>query len=223
MFDVHFLVNLHILPVPQRVYMQIPSKTECFRLMSDMKMMEHIVAHSMQVCRVATYLAGYLIAHHNHLNSKLIRSAALLHDITKTRSFNTREDHALTGSQFLADQGYPEVGDLVRQHVVLDEYSTAKIPVEADILNYADKRVLHDEIVDLDTRLDYILERYAKKADHRARIYLLWEKTRNLENKIFGDLPFSPEDLNRILNAEDRSVDLIEYQKVCGLNVSKFL
>ena len=203
--------------------MQIPSKTECFRLMSEMKMMEHIVVHSMQVCRVATYLTGYLVAHHNHLNSNLIRSAALLHDITKTRSFNTREDHALTGSQFLADRGYPEVGDLVRQHVVLDEYSTAKIPVEADIINYADKRVLHDEIVDLDRRLDYILERYAKKAEHRERISLLWEKTKHLENRIFSDLPFSPEDLNRVLNAEDRSVDLIEYQKVCRLNVSKFL
>ena len=186
--------------------------------MCDMKMMEHIVAHSMQVCRVATYLTGYLVAHHNHLNFKLIRSAALLHDITKTRSFNTREDHALTGSQFLTDRGYPEVGDLVRQHVVLDEYSAAKIPVDADILNYADKRVLHDEIVDLDTRLDYILERYAKKAEDRERICLLWKKTRHMESTIFSDLPFSPQDLNRILNAEDPSADVTEYQKICSLN-----
>ena len=86
------------------------------------------------------------------------------------------------------------------------------------ILNYADKRVLHDEIVDLDRRLDYILERYAKKAEDRERITLLWEKTKQLENRIFSDLPFSPEDLNRILNAEDRSVELTEYQRVCHLN-----
>ena len=171
-----------------------------------------------------TCLTDYLVAQHTHLNAKMIRSAALLHDITKTRSFNTGEDHALTGSQFLAGRGYPEVGDLVRQHVVLDEYCTAKIPVEAaDIINYADKRVLHDEIVNLDTRLDYILERYAKKAEHRERIYLLWEKTKYLENRIFSDLPFSPEDLSEILNAEDWSLDLIEYQKVCRISVSKFL
>jgi putative nucleotidyltransferase with HDIG domain len=183
-----------------------------------MKMMEHIVAHSMQVCRVATYIAGCLITRHNDLNAKLIRSAALLHDITKTRSFNTGEDHALTGGQFLADRGYPEVGDLVRQHVVLDEYPAARTPVDADIINYADKRVLHDEIVDLDTRLDYILVRYAKKKAHRERIYLLWEKTRYLENRIFGELPFSPEDLKKILNAEDWSSDLLEYQNLCHLN-----
>ena len=58
------------------------------------------------------------------LNRDLIRAAALLHDITKTRSFVTSENHALTGGQFLSDLGYPEVGDLVRQHVRLDEYET---------------------------------------------------------------------------------------------------
>ncbi len=186
--------------------------------MCEMKMMEHIVVHSMQVCRVATCLTDYLVAQHTHLNAKMIRSAALLHDITKTRSFSTGEDHAFTGSQFLTDRGYTEVGDLVRQHVVLDEYSATKVPADADIINYADKRVLHDEIVDLDRRLDYILERYAKKAAHRKRIYLLWEKTKHLENRIFSDLPFSPEDLNRILNAEDWSLDLIDYQKLYRLN-----
>ena len=177
-------------------------------------MMDHIVVHSMQVCRVATYLTDYLVGRHTHLNAKMIRSAALLHDITKTRSFNTGEDHALTGGQFLADRGYPEVGELVRQHVVLDEYSATKIPAEADILNYADKRVLHDEIVDLDRRLDYILARYATKAEQRERIYLLWEKTRHLENRIFSDLPFSPEDLTRILNTEDRLMELTEYRYI---------
>jgi len=192
-------------------------------MMCDMKMMDHIVAHSMQVCRVATYLTDYLVGQYTHLNAKMIRSAALLHDITKTRSFNTGEDHAFTGSQFLTDRGYPEVGELVRQHVVLDQYSATKIPVEADIINYADKRVLHDEIVDLDRRLDYILERYAKKAEHRKRIYRLWEKTKHLEKRIFSDLPFSPEDLNRILNAEDWSLELIEYREMCRISVSKFL
>ncbi len=181
-------------------------------------MMDHIVLHSMQVCRVATYIADHLVGQHIHLNAKMVRSAALLHDITKTRSFDTGEDHATTGGQFLSDQGYPEVGNLVRQHVVLDEYNTTKIPAEADILNYADKRVLHDEIVDLDRRLDYILERYAKKAEDRERITLLWEKTKQLETRIFNKLTISPEDLNRILNAEDWSLDRIEYQTIYNLN-----
>ncbi len=188
--------------------MKIPTKSECFSLISEMKMLAHIVDHSMQVCRVATCLATHLCARYRHLNLELIRSAALLHDITKTRSFNTGEDHALTGGRFLAERGYPEVGELVRQHVVLDVYDSEKTPREADIVNYADKRVLHAEVVDLDTRLDYILERYATKADHRRRICLLWENTRSLEIKIFSNLPFSPGNIDRLLDAEVCSPDL---------------
>ncbi len=195
---------------------QIPTKSQCYEMMCKMKMMDHIVVHSLQVCQVATYLTNHLIVSHPRLNADLIRSAALLHDITKTRSFTTGEDHAITGGQFLSDRGYPEVGDLVRQHVVLDIYSTTKTLVDADIINYADKRVLHDNIVDLDRRLDYILERYAKKREHRQRIHLLWKKTKLLEDRIFSDLPFSPEDLQGLLNAKELSQGFVEYHNMCG-------
>jgi putative nucleotidyltransferase with HDIG domain len=195
--------------------MQIPTIEQCYHLMSEMKMMDHIVAHSMQVCRVATFLTDHLKEQQNHLNFNLIRAAALLHDITKTRSFNTDENHALTGDQVLTDRGYPEIGDLVRQHVVMDAYRTGKIVREVEIINYADKRVLHDKIVSLDKRLEYILERYAQNPADRERIDLLWHKTKRLEDRIFNDLPFTPEDLNRLINSGDRSVDLLELQQIC--------
>ena len=160
--------------------MKIPTKDQCYLMMGAMKMMDHIVAHSLQVCRVATFLTEHLNKPHYRLNLDLIRSAALLHDITKTRSFKTREDHARTGGQFLAEQGYPEIGELVRQHVKLDKYTDAGTISEAEVLNYADKRVLHDDIVVLDRRLAYILERYAETPEHRERINLLWQKTREM-------------------------------------------
>ncbi len=196
--------------------MQIPTQEQCYQLMCDMKMMDHIVVHSMQVCRVATFLADHLNPRQNRLNHNLIRAAALLHDITKTRSFKTRENHALTGGQFLAEQGYPHVGELVRQHVRLDEYPDPLVLGEAEIINYADKRVLHDQVVSLDKRLDYILEKYGQQPEQQDRIRWLWEKTLELEAKIFDDLSFDPEDLNRLLNSGDRSQDFIEYKKVCG-------
>ena len=99
---------------------QIPTLNQCFQLMCTMQMLDHIVVHSMQVSRVATFLVDHLNQRHNRLNYNLIRSAALLHDITKTRSFKTQENHALTGGQFLAEQGFPQVAELVRQHVRLD-------------------------------------------------------------------------------------------------------
>jgi uncharacterized protein len=196
--------------------MQIPSLEQCYRLMGEMMMMDHIVCHSLQVCRVATCLLRNLNAKHHTLNYDLIQAAALLHDITKTRSFKTEENHALTGGQFLAERGYPEVGDLVRQHVRLDAYPDPVTLGEAEIINYADKRVLHDRIVGLDRRLDYILERYGKLPEYQERIRWLWEKSRKLETKIFGDLPFGPADLNRNLNSRDLSLDFHDYQKACN-------
>jgi uncharacterized protein len=197
--------------------MQIPTIEQCYLLMCEMKMMDHIVRHSLQVCGVATFLAQNLNAQHHRLNYNLIRAAALLHDITKTRSFKTEENHALTGGQFLAERGYPEVGELVRQHVRLDAYPSPVTLGEAEIINYADKRVLHDRIVGLHERLDYILERYGKLPEHHERIRWLWGKTRTLETKIFGDLPFSPDDLNCNLNSRDLSLDFHDYQKACSV------
>lgn len=194
---------------------KIPTKVQCYQMISEMGMMYHIVIHSLQVCRVAAFLTEHLNKQHYRLNFDLIQSAALLHDITKTRSFKTREDHALTVGEHLADRGNPEIGDLVRQHVKLDTYSVAATIREVEVLNYADKRVLHDEIVVLDRRLDYILERYAETPAHRERINLLWQKTREMENKLFKDLSFAPDDLNRLINAGGRSPDFSEYQRVC--------
>ena len=194
--------------------MQIPTKDQCYQMICKMKMMDHIVVHSLQVCRVATFLTEHLNKQDNRLNFDLIRSAALLHDITKTRSFQTREDHALTGGEYLSDRGYPEIGDLIRQHVKLDKYSVAGSISEAEVLNYADKRVLHDEIVILDRRLDYILERYAETPAHRERINYLWQKTREMENKLFKDLSFVPDNLTRLIPHNGYTADLQKYQKL---------
>ena len=182
--------------------------------MCKMGMLDNIVAHCMQVCRVATILTKNLLAQGFQLNFDLIQAAALLHDITKTRSIKTQENHAETGGQFLTERGYPEVGSIVRQHVRLYEYPNPLTLGEAQIINYSDKRVLHDEIVPLDRRLDYILEKYAKIPEHRERTRWLWKKTREMEAEIFRSLSFAPDDLAQLINAQDRSVELVEFQQI---------
>jgi len=184
--------------------------------MCEMHMFENIVAHSLQVCRVATFLVDHFKLEGIHLDRQLVRAAARLHDITKTRSFKTKENHALTGGQVVADLGYQEVGDLVRQHVRLDDYSERKSLAEAEIINYADKRVLHDRIVPLDERMNYIMDKYGTQPEHKQRIRLLWEKTKDLEKQIFSYLPFSPNDLNDHLPSRDISSEISSYQKLCS-------
>jgi uncharacterized protein len=177
----------------------IPSEEHCKRIISDLGMLENIVAHSLQVCRVSLLLTDRLGL--PGLNRELIRAAALLHDITKTRSFHSGEDHAETGAHLLADLGYPEVARIVGQHVRLERYGlNSSTPTDAEIVNYSDKRVLHDKIVPLSERMGYILEKYGSSPERKGNILLLWEKTEKLEQRLFAGLSFSPGDLSRLLS-----------------------
>ena len=184
----------------------IPSEDHCRRIISELGMLENIVAHSLQVCRVSLLLTDQLGL--PGLDRELVRAAALLHDITKTRSFNTGEDHAETGARLLADLGYPEVARIVGQHVRLDRYPlNFSTPTDAEIVNYSDKRVLHDKIVPLSERMGYILEKYGGSPERKRNILLLWEKTEKLEKRLFAGLPFAPGDISGLLSAGSSSLD----------------
>jgi HD superfamily phosphodiesterase len=123
----------------------------------------------------------------------------MLHDITKTRSFETKENHAETGAQYLIEKGYPEVGHIVAQHVRLNQYFSSRTPVEAEIVNYADKRVLHDKIASLKARMRYILEKYGKNDASQKRIKQIWDRSLALEARLFAYLPFQPDQLKAVV------------------------
>lgn len=173
--------------------MRVPMQNECLQMLCTMEMPVHIQNHSRLVCRVALALADGLISAGLKINRELVMASALLHDITKPRSFETGENHAQTGGEYLCRLGFPEVGEIVRQHVVLDHYPPKAAPNEAEIVNYADKRVLHDQVVTLDDRMAYILTRYAKTSQRQALLHQLWDKTRKLEQRLFSHLSFAPD------------------------------
>jgi uncharacterized protein len=172
---------------------RVPLQNECLQMLSTMNMPGHIQDHSRLVCEVALTIADGLIAAGVQINRELVMASALLHDITKPRSFQTGENHAQTGAEFLSSLGFPEVGEIVRQHVVLDHYFSGNAPDEAEIVNYADKRVLHDQVVPLDDRMDYILQRYAQTPERQALFRKLWDQTRILERRLFAYLTFPPD------------------------------
>ena len=90
--------------------MNIPSKINCFKLIKKTDMMDHIIAHSIMVSNVALFLTIKLKKHFPDLDVRLATSAALLHDITKTRSFDTNEIHSETGGLMLTDMDIPKWG-----------------------------------------------------------------------------------------------------------------
>ena len=178
----------------------VPSRAECLALMEEQDMLPNIREHSLQVARVSRTLGAHLLPAHPRLDLILLEAGALLHDIAKTECLKTSGKHTEIGSDFLRRRGYPEVADIVAQHVSLKEgVAQANGITEIEIVHYADKRVLHEEIVDLQTRFEYLQERYGQNPDDRKQIAALLEATRLQELKIFRFLPFQPEELSRFV------------------------
>lgn len=93
--------------------------------------------------------------------------------------------------------GYPEIADIVGQHVILSSYDEELYGAghfnAAAIVYYADKRVRHEEIVSLDERLSYIIEVYGKgNATTIAAIRKNFSRCQHLEEYLFQHLPFAP-------------------------------
>lgn len=193
--------------------MIIPTKHECFGLIHESGTLDHIVAHSIQVCRVALLITDGLLKNSPGLIRDLVQAGALVHDITKTRSLTTGEHHAESGGEYLLEKGFPEVGEIVRQHVRLDDFRPNGPVTEAEIVNYSDKRVIHDRISPLDGRMVYILERYGRTPQLRNRLKIIWEETLSLEDKLFRSLPFPPDSVGKHLPDEGFSAEIKEYEQ----------
>ena len=178
----------------------IPDEASCRELMDRYSMLPNIVRHSYRVCQIALFVARGLNRQGAMLNQELIIAGSLLHDITKTRNLHTKENHSETGRDLLIGLGMPEVADIVARHVRLgldnrDENSIGQIS-EAHIVNYSDKRVMHETVVSLEDRMEDLIVRYAKTPEARERIGALRELTFRLEDQIFGWLDFPPSTLD---------------------------
>ena len=172
----------------------VPDRRTCLEIIAASDMMPHIRQHSLAVCRVAVTLARCLNEHEGHYDIAEIEAAALLHDITKTRSLSTGENHSLSGAATVAAWGYHGVADIIRQHVTPD--SRGGSISAAEIVSYADKRVLHDRVVPLHERFAYLKTRYGKSPDDMRRIDAARERTEMIEQRIAGMLPGGiPEEL----------------------------
>ena len=98
--------------------------------------------------------------------------------------------------------GYPQVAEIVRQHVVLDDGIPTGPVTETVLVHYADKRVKHTTIVSLAERFRDLKERYGKTPSALAWLESLEGKTVELEKRIFHELPITPESLASLVHVE---------------------
>jgi len=161
-------------------------------------MLENIVSHSLEVAKVALFLSVELNKKGQKIDLDLVEAGSLLHDLTKTECLKTKDDHARTGGQVLKGMGYERVGDIVAQHIWLGKEGDPSCVTEEEIVNYADKRVMHDQIVSLGERFSDLKARYGLNPKAMDYLERLQTEIYGIENKIFFILQFDPNDLRHL-------------------------
>ena len=122
-------------------HIELPSHSDCLALMDTHGMLPNIREHSLRVMQVAVFLGEALARAGHSLKLPLIEAGALLHDLGKTHCLGTGHNHALWGAQILRDLGYPEVAQVVAEHVYMEPKNGGSGCFrEAEVVNYADKR-----------------------------------------------------------------------------------
>jgi putative nucleotidyltransferase with HDIG domain len=174
--------------------------------MNRYRMLDHIKAHSLVVTKIAHLIAVDLRNDGLDISIEKATAGALLHDIGKTPSLGTAQDHSEIGRQICLRNHLDEIADIVGEHVRLKSFSMEGNFSEREIVFYSDKRVNHDRIVSLEDRLAYILERYGKnQTELTIRIRKNFELCKSVEKKLFERLNFKQESLSRLAKNEDIS------------------
>ena len=183
---------------------RIPSIGQCLEFHNRFEMLDNIRAHSFVVARVAESLVDGLHRTGKSIgplpNKEEVIVGALLHDIAKTLCIKTDCRHAEIGRQICLELGYPEISEIVAEHVVLKKFSAdlyaQGIFGTKEIVFYADKRVRHDQVVSLAGRLEYILERYGDNNPTKEHLIRQnFNQTLDFEKYLFNFLDFLPEEI----------------------------
>ncbi len=177
----------------------VPSRNECFLILAQHEVPEHVIQHSRMVQKIALSLCDLLNRDGGQLNGPMVEAGSLLHDIAKMKTLHTGESHARAGAQMVEQLGFREVAEIIRQHVFLDEEHWEGPVREAAVVYYADKRVRHTEIVSLADRFQDLKERYGRTPSAAAWLDDLEKRCELLETQIFRNLPITPDRLVEVI------------------------
>ena len=178
----------------------------------DLHPSPRLLRHVCAVADVAAFLAARSAARGRLVDTRLVETAALLHDVDKLFPLgDPRRDggHGIAGARWLAAQGWPELAEPVAAHPVgrlLDHagdvaaWLTAARP-ESLIVAYADKRAAQ--------HLEPMASRFARwRRDHPDRDGSLgraWDIGLELQRRVCEAAGVAPAAVRRIRWA-DRAI-----------------
>jgi len=201
----------------------LPTRKECLAIIEEHHVPPHIVKHSLAAAKLAVFLAQRLTEKGITVDVNLVDRACLLHDIVRICDFKeldcnrfeqpvTVEDkakwqqlrakyegipHEHAAYDILKDK-FPALALAIKKHryiAVLDEEEKPNT-WEEKLVYYADKRVMHEEIVPLEERLTEAHKRNVFFYDTEAQSKIITAKVdsliHRLEKEIFDKIDFNP-------------------------------
>jgi len=201
----------------------LPTRKECQAIIEGHHVPPHIVKHSLAVAKLAVFLAQKLKEKGITIDVNLVDKACLLHDIVRICDFKeldfnrfeqpvTAEDkaewqqlrakyegipHEYAAYDILKEK-YPALALTIKKHryiAVLDEEEKPNT-WEEKLVYYADKRVMHDNIVTLKERLTEAHKRNVFFYDTEAQSKIIIAKVDpliyRLEKEIFEKVGLDP-------------------------------
>ena len=199
------------------------NKKKLKKLLVEYHVPIQILNHMVKVTALALFLGEKIKRSGRTIDLNLIRWTGLLHDLLKVCDFRSLDPsgfkqkvmesdlrawrsiikkyqklgHAQACAQLMLRIGEEKISAIIIKHhlgSIIDPDPTARpTTLEEKIIYYADKRVMHDQIVTLRNRLDDLSKRYSKGPDQRIlQIYATLEE---LEKEILKTANIKPQEI----------------------------
>ena len=142
--------------------LQKPSLEQCLDWWEVWDVPENIRRHSSVVARSAYVVAMKMRKKGISLDPILTHRAGLVHDLDKIDTLDESVVHGVMGADFLDEQGYSKVGEIVRDHIMstIIDAGFESHSWENKLVFFCDKLVEGDELVPFDQRLTALKIRY---------------------------------------------------------------
>ena len=139
-----------------------PTLNQCLGWWADWGVPENVRLHVQCVARAAYHLAVMMRKAGISVDPILTHRGGLLHDIDKIQTLKQSGAHGRQGAAFLSDAGYPEVAEIVGEHILHTILSPGaeECTWEVKLVYFCDKLVEGDQIVPMEERLSALKARY---------------------------------------------------------------
>ena len=129
-----------------------PTRIECIKMMQEYGTPMNVVRHCKAVADAGLRIAFALNEKGFYLNTKLVLSAGLLHDIARVE-----DEHWKVGAEYVSQIGYFKEAEIIRLHMHHAHDTDPYKLKEIDMVCLGDRLIMEDEYVGLDARMDYAI------------------------------------------------------------------